>query len=239
MLRDRSVDGRIAATVSPPVPVTAADAATAVLTRWATVNRSARVRVLIDVSGSMEAQVPSLGVTRMTATLQAAEAGLRLFQPTTRLGYWEFSTELDGDRDYREVIPVSPVRDLLTDGALDTLRAIRAKPGGATGLNDTVLAAYKEAQASWEPGRLNLVIVMTDGNNDDPGGISRAQLLDALRATAVPGRPVVLIGVAIGPDVDPTELQQITAATGGKSFVAPDPGRIKDVFFGALAALKP
>ncbi len=219
--------------------MTASDAATAVLTRWATVNRSARVRVLIDVSGSMEAKIPSLGITRMTATLQAAEAGLHLFQPTTRLGYWEFSTKLDGDRDYREVVPVSPVRDLLTDGALNTLRSIHAKPGGATGLNDTVLAAYREAQANWEPGRLNLVVVMTGGNNDDPGGISRTELLDALKATAVPGRPVVLIGVAIGPDVDPAELDQITAATGGKSFVAADPSRIKDVFFGALAALKP
>jgi hypothetical protein len=239
MLRDRSAGGRIVGAVPPLRPLTASAGMAEALTRWATVNRSARVRVLVDVSGSMEARVPSLGVSRMTATLRAAEAGLQLFQPTTRLGFWTFSTKLDGDRDYRDVLPVTAVRDLIAGNAQDTLRAIRAKPEGKTGLNDTVIAAYRDSLANWEPGRLNLVIVMTDGNNDDPGGISHAQLLDQLRSTADPRRPVTVIGVAIGPDVDPAELTEITAATGGRSFVAPDPGRIKDVFFGALAALQP
>jgi Bacterial extracellular solute-binding protein/von Willebrand factor type A domain len=239
MLRDRSQGGRIAADLPPLQPLAGSPVATEALTRWATVNRSARVRVLIDVSGSMEARVPGLDISRMTATLQAAEAGLRLFQPTTRLGFWTFSTKLDGDRDYREVAPVTAVRDLLTNGAVDALRAIRAKPGGGTGLNDSLIAAYREALTNWEPGRLNLVIVMTDGNNEDSAGITHAQLLEQLRATADPRRPVTVIGVAIGPDIDPAELDEITATTGGRSFVAPDPGRIKDVFFAALAALKP
>ena len=49
---------------------------------------------------------------------------------------------------------------------------------------------------------------------------------------------MVVIGVTIGPEVDPAELEQIARATGGRSFVAPDPGMIGDVFLGALATLR-
>jgi hypothetical protein len=237
MLRDRHGDGRTVAVAPVPVPLSGSAAAAEVLDRWATVNRSARVRVLVDVSGSMDEEVPGLGGTRLAATLQAAERGLALFQPTTRLGFWTFSTNLDGERDHREVLPISPVPELRTEPALAALRAIQVDPGGRTGLYDTVLAAVEDGRRNWEPGRLNLVVVMTDGNNDDRSSITRAQLLQALRA-GDPRRPVVVIGVAIGPDVDPAELEEIAAATGGSSFVAPDPSMITDVFFAALGSLR-
>jgi hypothetical protein len=237
MLRDRHGDGRTVAVAPVPVPLSGSAAAAEVLDRWATVNRSARVRVLVDISGSMGEEVPGLGGTRLAATLQAAERGLALFQPTTRLGFWAFSTNLDGERDHREVLPISPVPELRTEPALAALRAIQVDPGGRTGLYDTVLAAVEDGRRNWEPGRLNLVVVMTDGNNDDRSSITRAQLLQALRS-GDPRRPVVVIGVAIGPDVDPSELEEITAATGGSSFVAPDPSMITDVFFAALGSLR-
>jgi hypothetical protein len=237
MLRDHAADGRTVDIAPTPVPLTGSAAVPEVLERWATVTRSARARVLIDVSGSMGADVPGLGGTRLEATLQAAERGLRLFQPTTRLGYWAFSTNLDGERDYREVWPISPVPELLEEPALAALRGIEVDPQGRTGLYDTVLAAVRDGRRNWESGRLNLVIVMTDGNNDDRSSISRGELLQQLRS-GDPRRPVVVIGVAIGPDVDPDELAEIAEATGGRSFVAPDPGRISDVFIGALATLQ-
>ena len=78
---------------------------------------------------------------------------------------------------------------------------------------------------------------MTDGRNDDPNGISRADLLTELGKLQDPGRPIPLIGVGIGPDADKTELDQLTAATGGGAFLAPDPSKITDVFFGALSRI--
>ena len=81
------------------------------------------------------------------------------------------------------------------------------------------------------------MIVMTDGRNEDPRGISRADLLAELAKLQDPRRPIPLIGVGIGPDADKAELDQLTAATGGQAFVAPDPAKITDVFFGALSRI--
>lgn len=234
---DRATDRRTVADLPAPRPLIESAASDAVLQRWAMVTRSGRVEVLIDVSGSMNAIVPHEGRTRLAITLDAAARGLTLFEPTTSLGLWTFAARLDGDRDYRQIVPVTPIPQLLNGQALRTLRSIRAVPGGGTGLYDSVLALYEQARQNWAPGRLNVVVVMTDGNNDDPAGISRSELLGRLRAEADPRRPVTVMGVAIGPSVDPTELDQITQVTGGHTYDVTDPGRIDAVFFAALGAL--
>jgi Mg-chelatase subunit ChlD len=162
---------------------------------------------------------------------------MHLFKPATQLRMLAFSTRLDGEKDYRELLPMAPVAQHLADGALDKLARVKATPDGGTGLYDSVLDTYRTARREWEPGRLNLVIVMTDGRNEDPHGISRADLLTELAKLQDPRRPIPLIGVGIGPDADKTELDQLTAATGGQAFVAPDPAKITDVFFTALSRI--
>ena len=216
----------------PPAPVV-----DELLNQWAGVNLSARVQVLVDVSGSMNAQVPGTDLNRMQVTMQAAAKAMHLFKPATQLRMLAFSTHLDGDKDYRELLPMASVAQHLASGALEKLDQVRATPDGGTGLYDSVLDTYRTARREWEPGRLNLVIVMTDGRNEDPHGISRADLLTELAKLQDPRRPIPLIGVGIGPDADKGELDQLTAATGGQAFVAPDPAKITDVFFGALSRI--
>ncbi|MGW4526562.1 substrate-binding domain-containing protein [Amycolatopsis sp. NPDC004378] len=236
-LREHSDDPR----VSPPgirvANLPAAAAIDELLNQWAGVNLSARVQVLVDVSGSMNAQVPGTGLNRMQVTMQAAAKAMHLFKPATQLRMLAFSTRLDGDKDYRELLPMAPVAQHLASGALDKLAQVKATPDGGTGLYDSVLDTYRTGRREWEPGRLNLVIVMTDGRNEDPHGISRADLLTELAKLQDPRRPIPLIGVGIGPDADKAELDQLTAATGGQAFVAPDPAKITDVFFGALSRI--
>jgi len=207
------------------------------LNQWAVANRSARIQVLLDVSGSMAAAVPKARTDRMTVTLQAAEAGIRLLKPTTKVGLWRFSTNLDGDKDYKELIPVLPVGELLTNGALDKLRQVKAISGGATGLYDTVLAAYTDARGNWEPGRINLVVVLTDGKNEDRNGISQQQLLTELAKLQDPRRPLQIVGIGIGPDIDPAELRTISRATGGDAYTTADPDKVVDVFYAAMGRL--
>ncbi|WP_245573834.1 substrate-binding and VWA domain-containing protein [Amycolatopsis nigrescens] len=236
MLRDRSVDQRISAQYKPAVPLPPGTAVDEVLNQWAGVNLSSRARVLVDVSGSMNAAVPGSGKTRMGITLEAAERGLRLFKATSKIGIWTFSTELDGDKDYREIVPMAPIGEHL-DEVSAKLRAVKATAEGRTGLYDSVLAAYRQARQEWEPGRLNVVVVLTDGRNEDPGGISREGLLAELAGLHDPRRPVSIIGIGIGPDIDPAELDAITTPTGGKAFTTPDPTKIGDVFYAALGKL--
>ncbi|MFI6031487.1 substrate-binding and VWA domain-containing protein [Amycolatopsis magusensis] len=236
-LRDRSQDGRVVSRDMQPAMMPPADEVDLVLNQWAGINLSSRLQVLIDVSGSMNAVEPATGRTRMELTREAAQRALRLFRPTSDIRVLTFSTKLDGDKDYREVLPMAPVSDQLARGAEATLGSIQATPDGQTGLYDSVLAAYRTARAEWEPGRLNLVVVMTDGRNEDSQGISRADLLTQLGALADPKRPIQLLGIGVGPDIDVAELQEITAATGGQAFTTPDPGKINEVFYAALSKL--
>ncbi|SEF32487.1 Mg-chelatase subunit ChlD [Amycolatopsis pretoriensis] len=236
-LRDRADDPR----VSPPgirtASLPAAGAVDELLNQWAGVNLSARVQVLVDVSGSMNAQVPGTGLNRMQVSMQATEKAMHLFKPTTQLRMLAFSTRLDGDKDYRELLPMASVAQHLSSGALDRLAQVKATPDGGTGLYDSVLDTYRTARREWEPGRLNLVIVLTDGRNEDAHSISRAEVLAELTKLQDPHRPIPLIGVGIGPDADKAELDELTAATGGQAFLAPDPAKITDVFFGALSRI--
>ncbi|MEW2503252.1 substrate-binding domain-containing protein [Amycolatopsis sp. NPDC047767] len=207
------------------------------LTQWAGVNLDARVEVLLDVSGSMEARVQGTNLNRMQVTVAAAEQALHLFRPSTQLRIWEFATRLDGAKDYREVLPLAPVAQHLTPDDLAKLTAVRAVPKAGTGLYDTVLDLYGVARRDWQPGVLNVVIVMTDGRNEDTSGISREAFLAGLTRLADPAHPLPVIAIGIGADADESELSAITAVTGGGAYVTRDPTKIGDVFYGALAQL--
>jgi hypothetical protein len=220
-----------------PIQLPEADEVDKILNEWAAVNLSGRNLVLLDVSGSMNEAVPGTDKTRLGVTLQAAELGIGLFKKTSKFGVWLFSTNLDGDKDYRELLPMLPVTEQLSTGALEKLRAVQALPNGATGMYDSALAAYQSARQNWEAGRINVVIVLTDGKNEDRNGISREKLLEELGKLQDPKRPLPMIGIGIGPDIDPAELQAITRATGGDAYTTPDPTKIVDVFYAALSKL--
>jgi extracellular solute-binding protein/von Willebrand factor type A domain-containing protein len=238
MLRKRATDRRTSTDKMTPPPMPNPDEVSDMLNQWAGVNLSGRLQVLLDVSGSMNEPVPGTGKNRMSVTLQAAELGIHLMKPTTKIGVWTFSTNLDGpDKDYKELIPVKPVAEQLSNGALNTLRGVKALENGATGLYDSTLAAYKSATQNFEAGRINLLIILTDGRNEDDHGINRQQLLAELGKLRDPRHPVQIIGIGIGPDIDAGELKMISNATGGQSFTTPDPTKIGDIFYSALSKL--
>jgi Bacterial extracellular solute-binding protein/von Willebrand factor type A domain len=236
-LRDRSADKRTSVRPMTPMRLPESAAVEQVLNSWAAVNLSGRVMVLLDVSGSMNEPVPGTPFTRMAVTIQAAATGLGLFKANTKLGMWLFSTKLDGDKDYKVLLPVKTMTEHFASGALDAVRAVKAVPNGATGLYDSVLAAYQDGRQNWEPGRINTIVVLTDGKNEDPNGISLDQLLAELGKLQDARRPLRLIGIGIGPGVDPTELKRISEATGGQAFTTPDPTKIGDVFYAALSKM--
>jgi hypothetical protein len=235
MLRKRGTSDLTSAAKVTPAEIPASNEVDDLLNVWAGVNLSGRVQVLLDVSGSMAEPVPGTGTNRMALTVQAAELGIGLMKPSTKLGVWLFSTKLDGDRDYRELLPVLPISEQARTGGLDKLRQVQAIPNGATGLYDSVLAAYQSARQNFEPGRINVVIVLTDGKNEDSNGISRDALLNELGKLQDARRPILIVGIGIGPDVDKGELQAISGATGGQAFTTEDPTKIGNIFYAALS----
>jgi Ca-activated chloride channel family protein len=193
------------------------------------------------VSGSMADTVPGTGMTKMQLAARAAASSLRLFTTESNVGVWEFSTHLDGPRDWRQRVPIGPITAKMPGGKtrLDLLRAqlLQLTPAhGDTGLYDTAAAAYAYLKEHYVPDRLNLVVLFTDGKNDDPdGGLTLSQLLQKLRDGQKDDRKVRILTFAYGADADAAALTEISQATGGQAFVSPNPADIERVFVTALA----
>lgn len=208
------------------------------LATWTVVTGPARMLAVIDVSGSMLRPVPTAGnATRIQLTVQTARQGLGLLDDTWSLGLWIFAARLDGDRDHRELVPIG-LLSTRRPQLLAALGRIRAASGSNTGLNDTVLSAYQAVQDGWRPGQANSVVLFTDGlgNNDPDGGLSEAALLDRLQRIADPRRPVQMVLIGIGNEVNQKQLERIAVASGnGSAFVAQDPAQIGEIFLKAVA----
>jgi Ca-activated chloride channel family protein len=216
----------------------------ATLQSWNAARKRSNVLAVYDVSGSMKEEVPGTGGrTKIDIVKQAAGQALALFAPETNLGTWLFSTNLDGNKDWVESVPIGPTNAKLPNGKsrrevlAEALNRLQATDGD-TGLYDTTLAAFRSLQRSYAPQRLNIVVLLTDGINDDPGGgISRADLLRRLKAEQDKDRPVRIITIAYGADADAASLKLIADATGGLAFVSRDPRDILRVFTDAITKL--
>jgi Ca-activated chloride channel homolog len=226
--------------LAPPSPKVVA----AALESWNAARKRSNVLAVYDVSGSMKEVVPgSGGKTKMDIVKQAAGQALALFAPETNLGTWLFSTNLAGTRDWVESVPIGPTNARLPDGKIrrqvltEALNRLQAT-NGDTGLYDTTLAAFRALQRSYAPQRINIVVLLTDGINDDPsGGIDRAELLRRLKAEQDKDRPVRIITIAYGANADAASLKMISDTTGGLAFVSRDPRDILRVFTDAITKL--
>lgn len=236
-----TLQGSPAPVVTPP-PTTAqrtevAAAVERALSTWVAVTLPSRLLAVIDISGTMAERVPTANnATRIQLTLEAARRGLGLFDDSWAVGLWVFSTNLAPNQDWLELSPIAPLTAQRSQ-LLAKLNSIQAKSQGDTGLYDTILAGYQAVQKDWDPGRVNSMVILTDGiGNDDPGGgVSHADLLTKLKQVADPKKPVQLIIIGIGPDVNSSPLEQITKVTGGGVFVAKDPAKIDEIFLKAIS----
>jgi Ca-activated chloride channel family protein len=216
-------------TTGDPTPINQA------LSTWSTITQSGRILAVIDVSGSMLTPVPTAGgATREQVTVKAAAGGLALFDDTWAVGLWTFATNLDGTNPYRKLVPIGPLasqRQQLTTA----LQTVAADPRGDTALYQTILAAYQTVQAGWDSSKVNSVVLMTDGMNDNPGGMTLDQLTTALQKVADPHKPVQVIILGIGTEVPQAEMQKIVQIAGGGVFIATDPAMIGQIFLQAIA----
>ncbi|TDC27921.1 VWA domain-containing protein [Micromonospora sp. 15K316] len=209
-----------------------------VVSSWSIATQTGRMLAVIDVSGSMKAEVPAANNrSREEVTVEAARRGLSLFDNSWQIGLWTFSTNLVGARDYKELVGIAPLSG--NRGRLESALSTIRPSDGDTGLYDTILAAYKTVQGDWQPGRVNSVVLFTDGKNEDESGISQAKLLADLKRLADPERPVQVILIGIGDGVSKAELDSITKVTGGGSFVAKNPTEIGGIFLKAIALRPP
>ncbi|BFU44708.1 VWA domain-containing protein [Krasilnikovia sp. MM14-A1004] len=210
------------------MPVPDAAAIVRALAGWSGVVAPARVLAVVDASGSMR-DPDGTGGTRMGAVLRAARDGLTLFSDDWQVGLWRFAGARPG---HQELVPIGPLAG--NRGAVETALAGITAQGGDAGLYRTVLDAYRTVQDGWQAGRVNSVVVLTDGVSA-PGDLALPELLTQLRSLKDDARPVQVVLVGVGDRVDRASLDQITRTVGGGVFVARDPARVGDVFLQAIS----
>jgi Ca-activated chloride channel family protein len=112
-------------------------------------------------------------------------------------------------------------------------------PDGATGLYDTIAAAVKTLRATYDPGDINAVVLLTDGRNEILGGLALRALLSQLTDPAQP--QVRVFTIAYGSQADQadvggrTVLQEISAATRAREYDAKDPTTISSVLTAVIS----
>ena len=63
----------------------------------------------------MKAKVPGTTKNKLQLAQEAAATGSAMMPPNGEIGFWEFSTKIDGKRDYIELVPMRKV-SAVTEG---------------------------------------------------------------------------------------------------------------------------
>jgi Ca-activated chloride channel family protein len=209
----------------PPVMVDLLD-------RWDQQRKSARVLLTVDVSGSMGD--PAGGAARETKldlAKAAAVQALDQFKDEDEVGLRIFSTDLATEEptDYLDLVPLGPIgeqRDELVR------RIEQLVPTQGTPLYTVTAASYRELVATADPDRINAMILLSDGVNDDPRNADLEGLLRTLQEGTEGGvaTPVRIFPIAYGSDADLGTLRRVAEATSAAVYDASDPRSIDQVF---------
>ncbi len=168
---------------------------------WQYTKRKANVYLVSDISGSMQGEKLE----------QAQEAFLTFLDlikgEQERVGLIVFSSGVD------EVVALSELA-VNRERIRATIADLEA--GGDTALLDAVHLAYGRLQALQDRERINAVVVMTDGKENN-SRIRLRDLTSQMEAGNQSGVPVVVFCVAYGDDADMRTLEAISDATGGQT----------------------
>lgn len=205
---------------------------TGVIDEWAQVRKPARVLLLVDVSGSMgDPASDGSWETKLELAQLAAINSLDQFEDFDEVGLRIFSTDIAGTEptDYLDVVPVRPMienREILA-------RRINALiPTQGTPLYTATQSSYEKMVAEYDAVKINAVVLLSDGRNEDPRNSDLQGLLRNLRANneGSASEPVRIFPIGYGVDANASELRQIAEATNAAYYSASDPQTINEVF---------
>ena len=210
------------------------------LDKWAEQRKGARVLFVIDVSGSMgEAADDSSSDTKLDLAKRATVAALDEFKADDEIGLTIFSTDVGGlGIDTVDVIPIgaaSANREQMAE-AVRNLTPVQGTP-----LYSTATAALQKMKENLDPKRINAVVLLTDGRNEDLNPNDDADQLEALLAAGRAGSegrlqsPVRLFPIAYGKDADLATLKRIAEATDAAAYDASDPASIEKVLVAVVS----
>lgn len=168
---------------------------------WWYTKRHTNVYLVADTSGSMAG-----------AKLADAQQAMQVFLGQIR-GDLERVGLIGFGSSVYEVVPLGELksnRDRISQG-ISGLRA-----SGNTALIDAVDLAYRRLQALNDRERINAIVVMTDGMENN-SRLSLADLTARIQRGNEQGPPIVVFCIAYGQDADMKTLERIAAAAKGQA----------------------
>jgi Ca-activated chloride channel family protein len=206
------------------------------LNRWSQQRKNARVLLVIDISGSMKERASSDSPdTKLDLAKRAAIDSLGQFKPEDQVGLRVFSTNLGTANDgyWLDLVPIAPMSQnaSVLKGQIDNLTPTRGTP-----LYEVTGRSFDELVTGYDATRINAVVLLTDGRNDDGIESDDAQQLSNVltdlnqKSQGENGRPVRLFTIGYGKDADLAVLKQLASATNGAAYDASDPKSITKVF---------
>jgi Ca-activated chloride channel family protein len=195
-----------------PRAVLLADAISKTVSYWNALTRPANVLLLLDVSGSMRDQVPGTGQTKLDLTKSAAQQALKMFGDDSQVGLWVFAAAAQGNAAYKELVKIGRLSEADRRKKL-TEEVNKLAPGGNTGMYDSIWAAHQAMTSAYASGSENIVVLLTDGADDNRSTLKLPELIDRLK-NADKAKPVKVITIPLGRQTDNQALTDITLATG-------------------------
>jgi hypothetical protein len=220
----------------PPTPPRAETA----LRTWQRLSLGSRDLALIDISAAMAIRARPGGPDLQQVLYRGAGSGLALFPDSTQMGLWTFPSRIVDGLSYQELVPVGPLSDVL--GPVTRRQRIQRLaqssqpvPGASAPLYTTILNAYQQMLATYQPRHANAVLVMTAGVGRDPGDISAVTLVRELQVLYDPKRPVKIVAIMLGREGDLRALRQIAATTSGQATSITRYSRLGQVIFRTIS----
>jgi Ca-activated chloride channel family protein len=209
--------------------VPAPDVLNRLLDKWGEQRKAARVLLVIDVSGSMGEEVGG-GDTKLDLAKKASIDALDEFKPEDQVGLRIFSTNISS-REPSDFLDLVPIAEIAGNREAIASRIASLVPTEGTPLYTTSAASYEFMKSGFDPARINAVVLLTDGRNEDDFNDLNGTLA-RLRAGSEgqSSQPVRLFTIAYGQDADKATLKRLAEATNAASYDASDPQSINKVF---------
>lgn len=208
----------------------------AAIDQWAQIRKPSAILQLIDISGSMDDGIGG-GKSKLTAAIEAAQGTLEDVRPTDEIGVWAFTTGLASTIDGKVSSVAVEVRPFGELG--DAKESLRNDIGDLTHTNrqgtplyDAVDTAYGYMKDHAETGRINAIVVISDGADTDSSS-SVNSLIQRIKADQGEGAntdAVKIFAIGFGSGADMESLEKLAKASGGQVFDATDPEKLNEVF---------
>jgi Ca-activated chloride channel family protein len=208
---------------------------TGLLDLWQEQRKGAQVTLLLDVSGSMgDIADRETGDTKLDLAKRAISESLEEFASDDQLSLVTFTD--NGQSAEAVVVDVVEMGPASINAAKIAQALGGLFPQSGTPLYEATSQLYQQSLEIYDPDRINALVVLSDGRNDDGNpGDDQSQLqalLDLLsRGSEGEGsRPVRVFPIAYGGDADFPVLEAIAEAAVSAVYDASDPRSISKVF---------